>query len=267
MKSAFQRLQYEFAAHIRDPEHRVAPAGIEDRRMNIYRELFYNNIEDFLATGFPVLRQLTADAHWHAMVRDFYSRHQSHEPLFFRIAEEFLSYLDDERGAVAGDPPFLRELAHYEWVELALSVSEQELTPDLADPNGDLLVQTPVVSPLAWTLAYDFPVHKIAPDFRPAAPGAQPTLLIVYRNRADDVKFMEINAITARLMQLMSDEPAPGAVLLERIAQEMKHPQPERVVAEGATILQSLRERDIILGTRRIDECPVDIRPAASTGQ
>ena len=58
---AFQKLQYAFAAHIRDPEHRAAPAGIEDRRMGIYRELFYNNIEDFLATAFPVIRALTAD--------------------------------------------------------------------------------------------------------------------------------------------------------------------------------------------------------------
>ena len=247
----FQRLQYQFAAHIRDPENQAAPAGIEDRRMNIYRELFYNNVEDFLATGFPVLRKLTANAHWQAMVRDFYARHQCHEPQFFRIAEEFLRYLDDERGAVAGDPPFLRELAHYEWVELALSVSEQDLTPELADPNGDLLAQVPVVSPLAWTLAYDYPVHRIGPDFQPQAAGAEPTLLVVYRNRADDVKFMEINAITARLLQLIGDEPASGAAQLERIAAEMKHPQPAAVVAEGATILQGLRARDIILGTRR----------------
>ena len=61
-----------------------------------------------------------------------------HEPQFFRIAEEFLKYLDDERGEVADDPVFLRELAHYEWVELALSISQEELTPELADPNGDL---------------------------------------------------------------------------------------------------------------------------------
>jgi len=248
---AFQKLQYEFAAHIRDPEHRVAPAGIEDRRMGIYRELFYNNIEDFLATGFPVIRAITDDERWHAMVRDFYARHQCHEPQFFRIAEEFLKYLDDERGDVAGDPAFLRELAHYEWVELALSISQEELTPELADPNGNLLAGVPVLSPLAWTMAYDFPVHRISPDLQPKAAPDQPTLLVVYRTRADDVKFMEINPVTARLIELIDKEPATGATQLERIAAEMKHPQPAAVVREGAAILQSLRERDILLGTRR----------------
>jgi hypothetical protein len=39
----FQRKQYEFAAHIRDPEKNAAPPGIEDRRLAIYRDLFFNN--------------------------------------------------------------------------------------------------------------------------------------------------------------------------------------------------------------------------------
>jgi uncharacterized protein len=249
--SDHQRLQYQFAAHLRDPQHQPAPSGIEDRRLQIYRELFYNNVEDFLKTAFPVLKQITADERWHAMARDFYARHHCREPQFYRIAEEFLRYLDDERGAVAGDPPFLRELAHYEWVELALAVSDIELTPELADPNGDLLVGTPVVSPLAWTLAYDFPVHKIAPDFQPASAPAEPTLLVVYRNRADDVKFMEINPITARLLQLVEEAPDAGGKLLQRIADEINHPQPQAVIAEGKEIFASLRRRDIILGTRR----------------
>ena len=47
-------LQLAFAAHIRDPQNRPAPAGIEDRRMAIYRELFFNNVRDLLGRGFPV---------------------------------------------------------------------------------------------------------------------------------------------------------------------------------------------------------------------
>lgn len=70
----FQQAQYQFAAHLRDPEANPAPADIEDRRMQIYRELFYNNIEDFLANAFPVLRKISSDEIWHARVRDFYAR-------------------------------------------------------------------------------------------------------------------------------------------------------------------------------------------------
>ena len=76
-KPGFMQRQYEFAAHIRDPEHKQAPEDIEDRRMDIYRELFYNNVEGFLSSSFPVLRKLMDDASWHAMARDFYARHRS----------------------------------------------------------------------------------------------------------------------------------------------------------------------------------------------
>lgn len=250
-RPAFAQLQYRLAAHLRDPRRHPAPPGIEPRRLRIYAELFYNNVEGFLAGAFPVLRRITPDRRWHAMVRDFFARHESHQPLFHGIAAEFLKYLEHERGAVRGDPPFLRELAHYEWVELALSVAELELTPALADPNGDLLAGVPVRSPLAWPLRYAFPVHRLGPDCQPKRPGPQPTDLVVYRNRQDEVKFLEINAVTARLLELMQGRRRSGRALLARIARELGHPQPEAVIAQGAAILAGLRERDIVLGTRR----------------
>jgi hypothetical protein len=244
----FQKLQYAFAAHLRDPRRHRAPRGIEPRRLKVYTELFYNNVEGFLAAGFPVIRRITPDARWHAMARDFLARHQSHQPLFHRIAGEFLRYLEHTRRA-KDDPPFLRELAHYEWVELALSVAAVEAPR--ANPRGDLLAGVPVVSPLAWPLEYRFPVHRIGADHQPEAPPAQPTYLVVWRDADDEVKFMEANAVTARLLQLVGPGRTTGRKALMRIARELKHPQPEVVVAEGAAILRGLRERGIILGTRQ----------------
>lgn len=247
----FQRVQRAFAAHLRDPARHPAPEGLEDRRLKIYRDLFYNNVEDLLANAYPVLRRLSADAVWHARVRDFYARHVSLAPQFHRLSEEFLRYIETERGAHADDPPFLAELAHYEWVEMALSVSDAEITPELADPNGDPLDAAPCISPLAWPLAYAWPVHRIAPDFQPTQAPAQPTYLVVYRTRQDQVRFMEINAVSARLLQLIDENPqATGRELLLRIAAELQHPDPEQIVEAGRGMLAGLRERDIILGTR-----------------
>lgn len=249
-RPAFQRVQYRFAAHLRDPARHRAPAGIEARRMKIYAELFYNNVEGFLANAFPVLRRITPDVQWHALAREFYARHESREPLFHRIAGEFVQWLQRRR-ARRGDWPFLAELAHYEWAELALGVSADDAAAMRADPKGDLLSGAPVVSPLAWSLRYRYPVHRIGPGFLPGEPPAQPTHLIVWRNRQDEVKFMEANAVTARLLELLGRRGATGRAALARIARELKHPQPEAVVAQGAAILAGLRERDIILGTDR----------------
>lgn len=247
----FIRKQYEFAAHIRDPEVNPRPVGIEERRMAIYRELFYNNIQGFLAENFPVLRQIMPDRHWHAMARDFLARHLSHTPLFSEVGQEFLAYLQEERGEIDGDPPFLLELAHYEWVELALGISDDDTDLPAADPNGDLFTGIPVHSPVAWNLSYRFPVHRISPQLQPSEPGEQPTHLVVYRDRSDGVRFLEINAVTQRLIQLLKENPDwTGREAVNRIAEELNHPQPQVVIQAGRDLLQELRGKDILIGTR-----------------
>ena len=247
----FPRRQYEFAAHIRDPEHKPAPGEIEDRRMAIYRELFYNNVEGFLSSTFPILRKLYEDQPWHAMARDFFAHHQAQTPLFLEIPREFLGWLENERTAQDDDLPFLQELAHYEWVELALSIAEETLDRDNNDPKGDFLTGIPVLSPLAWHMSYRYPVHRIGPGFLPDEPGKTTTNIVVYRNREDEVGFMEINLVTKRLLELVSENNTEnGEQLLNRIATEMSHPQPDIVVNGGIEILQGLVQKDIILGTR-----------------
>jgi hypothetical protein len=152
MSTSLADVQRAFAAHIREPSVHPAPADIEDRRMNIYRELFYKNIEGFISSAFPILRKLYSDTDWHQMVRDFIHRHQSQTPYFLEISEEFLSYLDDEREPQSYDPVFALQLARYEWAELALFVAEQDTPEDAVSADHSLIDHIPVLSPLAWSI-------------------------------------------------------------------------------------------------------------------
>jgi len=262
--AGFVQVQRAFAAHIRDPRHQPCPADVEDRRMAIYRDLFFNNVSGLLKGNFPVLHEVLGDDAWRALVRDFLAVHRCRTPLFPELGRELLAYLADARGRRDGDPPFLLELAHYEWVGTALEFSDDEADPSLADPNGDLLAGVPVISPLAWNLSYRFPVHRIGPDNRPEAPPPEPTHLIVYRDHRDRVGFMQINAVTQRLLKLLEEQPAlTGLDVLDAIAGELRHPKPEHVVAAGRALLDDLRARQVVLGTRR-DPAP---RPAPSAEQ
>ena len=246
-----RRALESFAAHLRNPDRNEPPAGIEDRRMEIYRGLFFRNIRSFLSGNFPVLRKLYSDEDWDRLTRDFYDRHRSSTPLFPEIPREFLKYLQDERAPQPGDLPFMLELAHYEWVELALSLDEQDPGEVDADPAGDLLADQPVLSPLAWPLSYRFPVHLIRPDFQPLEPPEETTHLLVYRNRADDVKFMQLNAVTQRLLERLGrDDDASGRDVLVEIADEIGHSDPQRLVEAGADLLADLGQRGVVLGTR-----------------
>lgn len=251
--AGFQQQQLAFTAHIRDPEQNPVPEGIPDRRMAIYRELIFNGLNEQLSSNFPVLREITDDDHWDSMIRDFLVRHRARTPLFTEIAQEFLDYLQNHRQAHADDWPFLLELAHYEYVELAVAISEaEELRPDTDyDPNGDLLGGSPVLAPTAWNLSYAYPVHEIGPDCLPEQPGEQATHLVVYRDRLDEVHFLEINAVTQRLLTLLqADAELSGEQVLQQIADELQHPQPEVVIEAGRSLLAELRERNVILGSR-----------------
>lgn len=251
MPESLASLQTRFAAHLRNPQTNPAPEGIEDRRLEIYRGLFFRNIAGFLGRSFPVLRALHDDAAWHALVRDFYDRHRSRTPLFPEIPREFLQYLETERGEVPGDLPFALELAHYEWVETALDLDTRELDDFTPRPGTDLLEGCPVLSPLAWPLSYRFPVHRIRADFQPAEPPAEPTHLLVYRDRADKVRFMQLNPVSLRLLQVLGeDRGLSGTQAVDQVVAELDHPEPQRARAAGLALLADLAARDVILGAR-----------------
>ena len=240
----FRALQRRFADHLRHSAN-PAPTGIEDRRLKIYRDLFFNNVEGFLANAFPVLRKTLSPEHWRAMAQDFYRQHRCTQPQFYQLAEEFLRYLAFTRTRAANDPPWLWELAHYEWVELALGVAEQDLP---AQGRKDLLAGRPQLSPLAWLLVYDWPVQTIGPDQRPLEKPAQQTYLVVNRNRADDIHFMQLNPATARLLVLLREHPQrSGRAQLHALARELGQ-APDALEAAGAAILARLASKDIVLG-------------------
>jgi hypothetical protein len=217
--ASLREQQMTMARYLRDPERQPPPEGVEDRRLKVYRELVYNNIEGFISGGFPVLRSLYEDGDWHGLVRLFIDQHRCHTPYFLEISQEFLKFLMENHEPRPCDPPFIVELAHYEWVELALDVSEEVLPSGQASENP--LAMVPRLSPLAWVLSYQFPVHRIGPGNRPES-AEQPTYLAVYRDRNEQVQFMELNAATARLLELVRDnEHADGARILAALAREL----------------------------------------------
>ena len=249
MSASLSDIQRAFAAHIREPSMHPAPADIEDRRMKIYRELFYKNIEGFISSAFPVLRKLYSDTDWHQMVRDFIHRHQSQTPYFLEISEEFLAYLESERETQLCDPVFALQLARYEWAELALFVAEQDTPVDAVAANHSLVDHIPVLSPLAWSMVFDYPVHQVGEGFKPQQPSEQPVCLVVYRNRQDKVAFLEANPVTARFLELCEGNTNRlGRDLLQQIAHELQHPDPSVVIKAGTEILAQLRQLDIIYG-------------------
>jgi len=248
----FQEKQYAFAAHIRDPEHAPAPEDIEDRRMAIYRGLFFNNLRNLLSNMFPVLKKLHSKEKWAAIIRQFMQEHYATTPYFLQLPQEFLEFLQTEYEPGDDDFPFLLELAHYEYAELALSISE--LANDLSgvDPDGDLLINMPVKSVLTNVYAYQYAVHRISADYLPDAPDEQATYLAVYRSSDDKVGFLELNPITASLLEAIAvnEQGLSGELLLRVLADVSNYPDVDAFIAHGKAALEEMRQLEILTGTR-----------------
>ena len=181
----------------------------------------------------------------------FSPNHQSVSPYFKDISLEFLSYLHNERELQPEDPVFIKELAHYEWLEIFLTFTDIE--PDLShiDKHGDLLKGIPVLSPLAEMHSYAYPVHQIKPSFQPEQPSEQAHFLMVHRDQQDKVSFTELNPITAMLVEMLAgDTSKTGQEYLDEMVKQINHPNPEIVYKGGEQTLKQLRSSEIILGTK-----------------
>ena len=246
-EAGFQQIQQGFAEHIRSSGEAPIPSGVSEDRMAVYRELFFNNVSGFLADGFPVVRRIMTDEHWQAMARDFFARHSCRTPLFTRIGEEFLDYLRHERGEVAGDPPYLAELAHYEWVELALSLSDEPV-PSPLSAGSELSAQQVRLSPLAWPLRYGYPVHRIGGSESPTGSEPEPVQLLVYRDRQEQVVFLEIDPMTYTLLSvLQSVGEAQVGELLETLADMSGVTEREDFLSRGVEAIEMLSARGVIV--------------------
>jgi len=241
----FQQYQLQFAGHVRNPAENPRPAKVPARRMLVYTQIVFNNLEASVSACFPICKKIMGVRAWKRLVREFFAQHQCRTPLFRKIPEEFLQFLQTAQGL----PPYLNSLAHYEWVELAISVDDAEVNASVIDPNGELLHGRPAFVPTMALLSYDYPVHQISPRHKPTSPLAQPVHLLVFRNAADDVRFIELNQVTARLLELLKNEVYTCHEALEKMARELRHPDPQAVVLFGLEILEDLRSQGVILGS------------------
>tara|TARA_B100001778_G_C18604868_1_gene639288 strand:- start:2641 stop:3396 length:756 start_codon:yes stop_codon:yes gene_type:complete len=240
-----------FTRHMRDPQNAALPDGIESRRISLYSELIFNNIENLISKSFPVLRDITSGDDWNIIIRNFIKNHKSKTPYFPKAPLEFLKFLEKKQIGIK-IPKFYLELAHYEWIEISLAQDMRELCFDNVDKDSSLLDGIPVVSPLTEALVYNWPVHRISSDFCPKVKPNELTYLVVYRDIFFDIGFIELNKVTARLFQkLQTNIKKNTRDIILNIAQELNHPNPDVILNGGQEIVQELKNRNVILGVKK----------------
>lgn len=253
---SFQRYQLAFTAYLRDPQNHPRPDGAKKERMAVYQEIVFNNLFESVSACFPVAQQVIGKRRWATLVRAFLREHSANSPLFRKIPEEFLNFLEhmdtDKHIAL---PPYFKQLCHYEWIELLVATLPDSETGNIQtnpsiqiNPAGDLIAQVPIFTSTIQLLNYTYPVHKIS--HRNKVVEKSGTHLLVYRDQTDQVKFTELNAATYRLIDILKEnQNITGKQALTQLANELNHPDLEKMISFGRKILNQLKNQGVILGT------------------
>jgi hypothetical protein len=128
---------------------------------------------------------------------------------------------------------------------MALQQSEAE---PLSSGDADMLLDRPLqVSPLAWPLAYAWPVQLVGPDYQPDTAPDQPTLLLVRRDVDFSVKFSGLSPLAFRLLQRIEAFPElDGRAQLQALAQEAGMTGSAEFFDNGLALLRQMHEQRVV---------------------
>ncbi len=244
---AFQTVQQQFLAHLRNPENKPLPNGFAEQGSAVYVDLLYNKFNESLELCFPVTHEILGEKAWRCLLKAFIAKHCCTSPYYRQIPDEFIRYLQTERSSET-DPPFLLELAHFEWVELVLAVAEAEPIP--AFTSGivtDWLQHRPLFVPVFEILHYTYPVQRINANYQPTIPSEQATHILGFRDMDDAVQFIELQPATARLLEILQSTGCTVGEAIEQIAVELDYSEPAALFSFGIETMTHLMQQGAIL--------------------
>lgn len=239
----FQRYQAQFTAYIRNPAQNQKPPKVNTSRLAVYKKAVFNNIVESVSVCFPVCQVVIGKRAWQKLIREFVVTFAAASPIFREIPQQFLLFLEH----IESVPAYFKQLAHYEWVELTITMQQTE--PAVIAKKADLLHEKPILAAAHMLLEYDYPVHQISAKSKPKQP--QKTTLLVFRNPEFEVKFIELNPVTYRLLQLIKEHDLTGEQALTQLANEIRHPDVNVIIQFGLGILTDLANQQAIIGSRQ----------------
>lgn len=233
----FIQIQQAFCAHLRRPTLCQPPENTE-KNIYIYRQVSLYSTESLLEPTFPVLQSILTKEQWKSLIIQFFEDCYVQSPLSSNIPHEFVEFL---KKLSPKQPPFLYELAHYEWVELAVMLDNNKILK-----NQELNLNSLILNPTLKLLTYTYPVHKICVNFQPSQPVEIPIFLAIYRDKNHTVQFMELNAMSAKVLELVHRVTSADEVFTNLI-NALPQLKPETISTHGNALLRQLFESDVLL--------------------
>ena len=244
MLNDFRQFQFALARHLRDPLSAVAPEGVSAADVTVCTQEMVRNLCEVLEPAFPVTHALLGDEIWEHAVRLFLKDAPNHTPWASAVQRAFVDHVC-ESPDMQRLPAWLQDLAHFEWLQSAVSTSP--VSWPAFDAQGDVMQRVVVLNPTHVEAAYEWPVHGIDTDHQPD--DMQSTYVTMLRDSDDALHVLESSVFRGQLIDLLRDGQT-GEQAFMVLAMWLSHPEPEAFVREGAQVMAQLQREGVVLGTR-----------------
>ncbi len=215
MSGSLKRMQNAFS-HAARGHNLTGSPEFNERRLAIYQRLLLNNLNEVISPCFPVLLSILPTDTWWSILNDFLKHYRVTTPIFHELPVFMVEYLKHHPVA---DFPFAPELAHYEWIELEVELSESDKTQSETGAIS-LLEQIWRLSKTARLLEYQYEVDKICHDYQPLE--EVKTYLLVYQIEGK-VEFLKLNELSYQLLSMMLNESMSARDIIRLLCET--HPQ------------------------------------------
>lgn len=238
MSDALKQLQNAFSHAARGHEA-TQSFDLEKRRLSIYQELLLNNLHEVISPCFPVLLSILPTDIWWEILKDFLKHYRVTTPIFHELPFFMVKYLETHP---IPEYPFAYELAHYEWVELEVELSEPQKTSQ-AKGAISLLEQPWQLSGTARLLEYNYEVDKISLDYQPQT--AVKTYLIVYQMEGE-VEFLKINELSFQLLTMMLQESMSARAIIQMLSDMYPQLNENELISACIPLITQLYDEQIL---------------------
>lgn len=171
--------------------------GLPDR-LRVYRANARGNWSDTLDQNFALTRRQFDPAAWQALRRRYFMRHPPRHWELNTVVASFPLFLETQKV-----PPYVKELADFEWHDLRIFIDRAVVRPDLG-----------VTNPTAVVRVYRHQIFRWAEAEAPAQqpPEATPEVLVFYRDTKNTLHIQEADPL---MLLLLEHFRIPGATVAD----------------------------------------------------